>query len=607
MIRGPRRDSETAPRSGRFLEKSRTSRSVSTASVGVGAATGLVALADLARWVRPTLLIDPDPSWSAARLVLGVIVAGGAVGAAAAAAGLFFLWSRSLAGRAEPAALALSRGALVSIAVLSIGLGFFFRGAFLARLDIPQLEDEVNLIGPVLGLSGTWADFANSIRPIPYGVPNPHEMIGVVYLRALRESLRVWGTTPLGLRFPSLVGGALSLVTGTLLGRALLPAGGGAITALILAGMRWHFILSLTGWHSIWIAPLADLSALLLIASRRRLSVVPAFLAGLSIGLGCHLYLSAWIAAAALAVFALCPLSERPEAVAPRARRAAVFAAGLLVAAAPLFLLAKGRMIPYFGRASRHSVLAEMRYTRSQAPWIAAAADAAVSPWLLAEPEGRHDLPGRSRLGPIVGAALAVGLAGALTRPGRERSALFLCHAAAAFAAAVAAGHAGLPNGFRFGYLTTVTAAAAAAGVLQLTSLARPAFARAAALVAIGLIAASGALGIRDGLLVWPGHRATFDSFHGEDTLMGISAARWDLYGSVSVAPRLGRSDLTIDTVRRYRLSRQRWPDPAGRPRRAFRVAGPGTLPGSGERIVERVRDPWGREWAVILGREGPP
>ncbi|HEX7253215.1 MAG TPA: hypothetical protein VF376_10065, partial [Thermoanaerobaculia bacterium] len=73
-------------------------------------------------------------------------------------------------------------------------------------------------------------------------------MIGVIYLRALRRSLVAWGTTPIGLRFPSLAAGVISLVTGTLLGHALLPAGGGAITALILAGMRWHFILSLTGW-----------------------------------------------------------------------------------------------------------------------------------------------------------------------------------------------------------------------------------------------------------------------------------------------------------------------------------------------------------------------
>src|SRR5262249_22407936 len=132
-------------------------------------------------------------------------------------------------------------------------------------------------------------------RPIPFGVPNPHEMIGVIYLRALRGSLSAWGTTLMGLRFPSLAGGVISLVTGALLGRALLPAGGGAITALTLAGMRWHFILSLTGWHSIWIAPLADLAALLLISARRRLLAAPAFLAGVLVGLGCHLYLSAWI------------------------------------------------------------------------------------------------------------------------------------------------------------------------------------------------------------------------------------------------------------------------------------------------------------------------
>jgi hypothetical protein len=371
--------------------------------------------------------------------------------------------------------------------------------------------------------------------------------------------------------------------------------------------MRWHFILSLTGWHSILVAPLADIAALLLLSARHRFSNVPAAIAGLVLGLGCHIYLSAWIAAMALAVFSLWPASDRRQPSDARAWRTAAFAAGFLVAAAPIFLFAKGRVVSYFGRTARHSVLVEMRYAKSTAPLFAAAADAAASPWFLAEPEGRHDLPGRSRLGPIIGVAVAVALAGALQRPKREASALFLCHGGTALAAAVAGGQAGLPNGFRFGYLTTITAVAAASGVLQLAGLAAPARARAAALLAVGLLAVSGALGVRDALLVWPEHRATFDSFHGEDTLLGGAAGRWKRYGRVSIASKLGRSDLTIDTVARYGLGAERSPAAAGRGTRAFRLEHPGTHPVGGERVVEQVRDRWGREWAVMLGRSGAP
>jgi len=161
--------------------------------------------------------------------------------------------------------------------------------------------------------------------------------------------------------------------------------------------------------------------------------------------------------------------------------------------------------------------------------------------------------------------------------------------------------------------LTTVTAVAAAAGLLQIIHLVRPRFRRAAAFAAIGLVAWSGAAGARDALLRWPSERSTFDGYHGEDTLIGRAAARWESSGSVLVQPGLGRSQATIDTVRRYRLDpdRESAPDSAPRPGRRsapplpkrFRVAAPGTPPGREERLVERVRDGWGREWAVVFGR----
>jgi hypothetical protein len=148
---------------------------------------------------------------------------------------------------------------------------------------------------------------------------------------------------------------------------------------------------------------------------------------------------------------------------------------------------------------------------------------------------------------------------------------------------------------------------AAAAGTLALVGAVPAARRRAAAVASVGLLAASGLVGLRQALLDWPSRRATFDSFHGEDTLIGRAAARWDRYGSVRVASGLGRNDMTIDTVRRYRLD----PDRDAAPRvatpegsgRAFRVAAPGMAPGDDEHAVERVRDPWGREWAVVLGR----
>jgi hypothetical protein len=135
---------------------------------------------------------------------------------------------------------------------------------------------------------------------------------------------------------------------------------------------------------------------------------------------------------------------------------------------------------------------------------------------------------------------------------------------------------------------------------------------RAAAAAAVGLLAVAGAVGVRQAYVEWPSRRATFDSFRGEDTLIGAAAARWDRYGAVSVNPGLGRSDTTIGTVRRYGL----WPDAgeAGRPSasgRSFRIVRSAPAPcerqgdqppGGPGRVVERIRDAFGREWAVVLG-----
>jgi hypothetical protein len=575
-------------------------------AVVLGLGASLVAAVDVARRLRPALLLDPDPSWAAARLLLGLAAVTAVVAAGGIAAGAFRLWSRTELARSQLAPLPFRRGTLVALTAAALLSGVALRGAWIASLPIPFLEDEVNLIGPSLALSGTSRDFADAIRPIPYGRKDPHEVVGVLYMRLLRTCLRASGATIVGLRLPSLLGGALSLVTAGLLGRALLPAGGGALTVLVLAGLRWHAILSLSGWQSILLVPLLDVATLLLIAARRRGRTLPAAAGGIVMGVGPHFYLAAWVAAAALTVFAGWPAAAR-EPRAGRAARILAFLGGFLIAVAPLFLFTEGRSVRYFGRSSRHNVLREVAYRHSWMPVLEAAADALPAPWLIPDPEGRHDLAGKSRLGIFIGVPVAVALARAMRSPRGNLSGLLLAHAGAAFAAAVAGGTAGHPNGFRFGYLTSVTAVAAAAGTLALVDAAVPARRHAAAIVSVGLLSVAGLVGLRQALLEWPARRATFDSFHGEDTLIGRAAARWDAFGRVAVTPGLGRNDTTIDTVRRYRLD----PDPGASPeghtasgsQRVFRVAPPRAKVSDSERAVEHVRDPWGREWAVVLAR----
>jgi hypothetical protein len=572
---------------------------------GVGAA--FVAGVDLARWIRPGLLTDPDPAWALPRLLLGLVVATGAAAAGTLVASAILLAARRLPESLPLAELPLRRAGLVASAVASIALGALARFASLQTLPPSLWIDDVSLIAPALELTGRPGDFADAIRPAPFGVHKTYGSVGVLYLELYRASLKLFGVTVFGVRFPSAAAGSLSVVTALLLGRALLPRGGGTLAALVMAGLRWSLLMSRWAWNAIVLAPVLDIAALLLLRSRRRESLVLALAAGVVAGAAAHIYLAAWIGAGALLLLAAWPLGGAAPRR-PRVAPALLFAAGFALAAAPIFLFREGRTAPYFARASDHSVLAEIRYTHSPLPAFAAAADSLAAPWFKSDPYAHHDLPGRTRLGWILGLPVALALARSLLRPGEEASAYLLSQAGAALAASVAGGHAGVPNGYRFCYLAESVAVATAAGVLFLLGLVPAPRRRIAAIVAVGLLSVSGVLGVRDAILVWPQRRETFDGFHGQDTLIARAALAWERYGSVAISPGLGHSPITIEGIRRYRLE----PYPlqavsaAGRDSRSFRIESPTTPPLEGERPVARLKDAWGREWALVLGRRIP-
>lgn len=570
----------------------------------VGLLAWFVTAVGLVRWIRPLPLFDSEPAWAVPRLLLGLFVASLSASAAGIAAGGFFLWCRHSLSRLAPAPLPLRAVSLTMLTAGAVAAGVLLRFTALDRLPPSLWIDDVSLIAPALELRGARSDFANAVRPAPFGVPKPYGSVGVVYLELYRMALRHFGTNVFGVRFLSAAAGALSLVTAALLARALLPRGGGALAAVVLAGLRWNLLLSRWGWNAIVLAPILDVAALLLIWARRRESLLLAGLAGLIGGLSTHIYLASWIAAAALLALAVWPEGG------VRAKRARVllpivFAGAFAASAAPLFLLRQGRVSPYFARASDHNLLREIRYMHSAMPAFAAAADSLLAPWFKADPFPHHDLPGRARLNWVLGVPVALALARSLVHPREGFSAFLLSHAGAALAASVAGGHAGVPNGYRFGYLGNVTAVAAAGGILCLLPLFSTVRRRAAALAAIGLLAISGAVGARDALLRWPERRETFDGFHGQDTMLARAILRWRRYGSVRLAPGLVHSSITIQAIVRYELDPDRLEAtgtfPAGGSR-SFRLAPPGVTPGSGERVVERVRDTWGREWGVVLG-----
>ena len=580
-------------------------RGTSVPAILVGGAFAFVTGERLVEAIRPALLLDPDPRWLVPRLVLWIGLLSATAAAGALGAALFQVWTRSRFSPGEPAPLPFRAATLALIAAGALAAGAIFRFAWLDTLPCPLWVDDVSLIEPTLALEGSWRDFADSIRPVPYLTRGSYGSVGVLYLEFFRMCLAVAGTTVFGVRLPSAIAGTLSVATAILLGRALLPRGGGALAGLALAGLRWSLILSRWGWVAILLAPILDVAALFLIEGRRRRSLALAACAGFVAGLGAHVYLAAWIGGAALVLFALWPFGE--ERGTRRIAMGASFLLAFALAAAPLFLLARGRASPYFARASDHNVTLEIWWLKSALPPFGAAADALAAPWLLPDPTARHDIPGRRRLGWTVGVLLLVAFAHAMLRPRSMFSGYLLAHALAAFAATVVGGRAGLPNGFRFGYLTSASAVACAGGALAVLAMFPAGKRRPAAIVITGLVAIGSVAGARD-LLKWADSRATFDGFWGQDTLIARAAARWDAYGAVELDPALGKNPLTIRGVRRYRLDPS--PNafdssPAAKrgPLRKFHVIAPSEASRPGERLLERVTDAWGREWGRVYGR----
>jgi hypothetical protein len=564
----------------------------------VGWAVAFVVSIDLLRLWRPGLLFEPDRMWWRLWLLIWVASIAAVVLAGCVAARLFRLFNESRLAMAPLQPFPLGRSGFVVAATLAVGIAL--RMALLVDPP-PQFADEASLIAPALDLQGSIADFRHPLRAAPYGVPKPFGFVGVLYLEVFKWSLTAWGPTPLGIRFLSAIAGSASLVTGVLLSRAVLPKGGASLAALALTGLRWHLIMSQWGWVAVAVIPFIDVATLFMLRARARRSRLAALAAGVVLGLGAHVYLTAWVAAAALALYGLWPLGDG-EPLPERAASTSLFGAGFALAVVPLFVLGGPADPPYFARVESHSLLRELRIHRSPMPFLSATADGLKAPWFVPEPKGWADLPSRSRLGWILGIAVAVAFARSLARPRDALSALLLSHAAVGLAAAVAQGESGHPNGYRFAYLTSLSAIAVAAGSLALIGAAPPKHRRVAALSAILLLAFAGARGAVDACAVWPAAPTTFEAFKGNETLIAEAALRWMRYGTVSVET--SRDAIVVRSIVAQPRFLGAAPDPAGAAAgRSFRVAAAGDAGRPGERCVEHVQDRWSREWATVWGR----
>jgi hypothetical protein len=565
----------------------------------MGLLAAFIAAVEMIQWIRTDLLLDREPSWQPARFLLGLFAVSATAAAGGVAAALCTIVARSQWGNRAAVPLPFRRSSLFILGWGVLVVGVLLR-VFGASTLGPLWVDDLSEVRPAVELRGGLFDFPPWSYPVPFREGRWSGSVGTLYLELFHFCLKTFGTTMTGVRVPSALGGILSLFTAALLGRAFLPRGGGALTALALAGMRWSLIISQWGWVAIFLAPIMDLAALSMLEARRRNSVFFAGLSGLIAGLGGHVYLASWVGAAALGLWAIWPSSSARFST--RALLGAVFLAGLAVAALPF--LRDDPSDRYFSRISGKPQTAGSA-TRGSRMWsyVEKAHAAITGPLWTPDGNARHDLPRRSRLEWIVAVALAAALLKAVLAPRDELSAFLLTSAAAAFLSTMLGGGGGTPNSYRYAYLSTTAALAAASGALWLLSAVPVSARRAAAYLMLGGFAISGALGARDALVVWPRHRATFYGFGGGNTLIGQSAARWDAYGTVRIDPSVGGLPIVYESVHAFRLEPYGATDlrPARRLPGSMRIVGPAIRPDASERVVERICDVWGREYGQVL------
>jgi hypothetical protein len=173
----------------------------------------------------------------------------------------------------------------------------------------------------------------------------------------------------------------------------------------------------------------------------------------------------------------------------------------------------------------------------------------------------------------------------------------------------VAQGELAHPNGYRYAYLAVPASLAVAGGLMAAVGAVADRARRTAAIATVGAVIVSGALASRDALLLWPEDRATFQQFEGCQTMLAAAAIRWGPLGEVRIDADEVPGQEIAETMRRYVLPTGRALPPGNvlRTPSEFQIARARVRePRAGERIVERIIDPWGQPCGAVLHRTSP-
>jgi 4-amino-4-deoxy-L-arabinose transferase-like glycosyltransferase len=240
-----------------------------------------------------------------------------------------------------------------------------------------------------------------------------------IYLVAL--SIKIFGNTPLAVRFPSALVGIALIPATYALGRALLNRRMGLLAAGLVAFTFWPVALSRIGFR-VGTLPLVTALSLACAAAgwrARRPKLVA--LGGAFYGMSFYTYLAARFTPAALIAFGIFwYIAHRSTFPAPR-RWAAFFAPAVLVAA-PLGLLALAQPDILFGRVEQVSIFSPDVHHGDFAGTLFHNLSATLGMFVWrGDALARHNLPGRPVFDLLMGLAFTAGVALALWRAARRR------------------------------------------------------------------------------------------------------------------------------------------------------------------------------------------
>ncbi len=243
------------------------------------------------------------------------------------------------------------------------------------------------------------------------------------YLMA--ASVKALGASVFALRLPTAIGGILGIPAIYLLGRELFDRRVGLIAAGLLTTLVWHLTFSRVRFNSEWSVTLDALGLFFLIRALKKGSWTAAGLAGISVGLGLHMYYTSrlMLAVAGFALFALWLGKPRERfQTAWRVALAAIVAG--LITGSPILEFAKMHPAEFNSRLQQASVFTEVRDQHSYQPVIDNVRAHLLMFNLAGDRNARHNLPGQPELNFLLGGLFVLGLGLCLARARRPEYAL---------------------------------------------------------------------------------------------------------------------------------------------------------------------------------------